>query len=167
MAAESENRFASYTRSTAFALSLSSAMVQDLLNLDLDRVLVEAFPWMRDRWSVNFGGPDSMVGWVSPTSLALERRGLLEHVSAPPPVMRFETLRLTEAGRLMVPVLHAAGFEAERHSARLVHRHPDDRIPMSLDGTDPGPTPRDRRLDAHPSLWRWCSGLNVAEGVPA
>jgi len=142
----SNERFESYTRSASFAVTLSSPMISTLLHMDKSDDLRRRFPWFTEGHPASFGTADELaVQWCTSSIRALVKRGLVDVTPKPPPVYRWEVLTLTWAGRLMVGLLTEAGFAVNPHSGLQVPPHPDDRIPLSLDGVD-RPVPVDRRV---------------------
>jgi hypothetical protein len=66
------------------------------------------------------------------------------------PVTTMDVFSLTRAGELMVLLLAEAGFECPPSAVRAVPLHPDDRVPVHVDGPAEirfGDRPRDRRID--------------------
>lgn len=142
----SENdRFASYTRSASFAVTLSSAMIHTITHLDKAWELRARFPWFTDGYQATFGTAEELaIQWCTPTVRALAKRGLVDVTPKGPPVYQWEVITLTEAGRLMAALLREAGFTADPRHLQ-VPCHPDDRTPVSIVGPQ-RPTPFDRRL---------------------
>lgn len=163
--AESPNndRFAAYTRSASFALTLSSAQIDYLLGLIKIEELAAKYPWYRPA-EVNFGKADDIaLEWSNSTVQALARRGLVDVVPTPPPVCRHEVIRPSRAGRLLAELLSEAGFAVDPRHLQPVPCHPDDRIPLRVtaNGFTADPTPPDRRAPADPDDLPYLSGYRA------
>jgi hypothetical protein len=158
--------FAAHTRSTAFSLTLSGPMADELLRLHKAADLMSRYPWFEPWRPVNFALEETVVDWASRgTVRALIRRGLVgvNHPDSTPAAYH-EVIVLTPAGHLTCELLLEAGFEAVGPPLQ-VPCHPDDRIKVDLGGTT-WPTPHDRRLDVMIDEDRpFLSGLR--EEVPA
>jgi hypothetical protein len=144
-----DDRFAAYTRSASFALTLSSAQAATLLDLVKTRELMAKYSWHRPH-EANFGtADDAAVAWSDGTVRALARRGLVDVRPQPIPCTRADVVVPTRAGELVAGLLLEAGFEIR---CAPVHLHPDDRIPLRWEGHElvAMPTPPDRRAPAHP-----------------
>jgi hypothetical protein len=143
------DRFAAHTRSASFALTLTSAQIEELLALSETARLAEKYPWYRPH-EANFGTAEELaVHWSRSTVRALARKGLVDVVPTPPPVCRHEVVRLSGAGRLLVALLHEAGFTVALASVPPVPLHPDDRTPVVWDNGEfvAGPCPPGDRRD--------------------
>lgn len=89
------SQFSSYTRSTAFTLTMSQSAIQELLDL-------EVFDWRRDGYGVSFCNR-SVCAY-------LQRRGLIEPATE---VGCRDNFQLSNAGLLLCPLLREAGFKSE------------------------------------------------------
>lgn len=159
----SDDRFAAYTRSASFALTLSSAQIGYLQGLIKIEELSAKYPWYRPA-EVNFGkAEDIAVEWSNSTVQALARKGLVDVVPTAPPVCRHEVIRPTRAGRLLAELLSEAGFVVDPRLLHPVPCHPDDRIPLraTANGFEALPTPHDRRAPADPSDLPYLSGYRA------
>jgi len=95
------NKFGKYTRSTAFNISLSQNMIDRLLGIESNMVTT--------RLSLD------RVLDISATNKALERRGLIEILpenQLDEEMSEVWIMQLTEAGKLLCPLLKVAGFKA-------------------------------------------------------
>lgn len=101
------NAFANYTRQTAFSLTMSQAAIAQLLDMEVSAYPCDSGP-----------PPDGLRNWMRPEygchiatkSIAayLQRRGLITHATGPGCE---DNWMLTEAGKLLAPLLKEAGFK--------------------------------------------------------
>lgn len=128
--------FASYTRSTAFSVSLSAKMIDRLLNLWKITEVAARYDWWTPPLDPFATGPASTNNG---TDSALIRRGLAE--VDPDRVQRFANhrcepivrpvLQLTHPGNLMAELLLAAAFPLPTRHFGIpfnggIEAHPDD-----------------------------------------
>lgn len=155
-----DDRFAAYTRSASFALTLSHAQIHRLLHHDTVAMLRQEYPWFRP-FPINFGvGVDHAVQASDATTRALARKGLLNVVPIDPPTDHYDIISLSEAGVYTAQLLRVAGFTIDPRFVPSVPPHPDDRIRVHLDGTE-SERPHDRRLDSPEHLWPYLSMLRT------
>jgi len=166
------SRFGEYSRSTAFAVSLSARMVGALLRLDareearvISADLAARFDWYQPMeaeiaWFTT--DDNDLLAVASRTLRALLDRGLVEIGTKevtepgllpgdPPEVTIGRYWRLSEAGCRMAEILRLAGFDAPQPNVRKVPVHPDDRVRIEMGGPPDfditSSVPPDRRWD--------------------
>ncbi len=147
---EVNESFIAATRSTAFTLSLSHKMCEELLwchaiheQEQIHADLASRYDWMHPEFVVaSFGSTTAEDAWAqaSGTTRALLRRGLLyfaERYSEAGATVHER--RPTRAGIVLAELLLEAGFERPKHFLKAtVPLHPDDRprITFGADGKE-------------------------------
>ena len=121
-----DERFAAYTRSSAFALTLSAPQIDFLLCRAKTAELEAKYPWYGA--DITFGTADELaVQMCTSTVRALTRKGLVDVTPTEPPCRASDIVRLSPAGLVVVELLKHAGFEVSPRSIAAVPPHPDDR----------------------------------------